>query len=135
MTETESIKRQDLDLKLKANMAHMGELTYTLQISPANVEWKYSEAEGEYRIDQYVIKGELIRQTIRNILFRNKELLVDSIKVGSKDFLFEVQVPKRIDKEKLKQVLAQITNEIKSEVVKSKTELESFKKFLEDSTF
>lgn len=135
MTETESIKRQDLDLKLKANMAHMGELTYTLQISPANVEWKYSEAEGEYRIDQYVIKGELIRQTIRNILFRNKELLVDSIKVGSKDFLFEVQVPKRIDKEKLKQVLAQITSEIKSEVVKSKTELESFKKFLEDSTF
>lgn len=135
MTETELIKRQDLDLKLKANMAHMGELTYTLQISPANVEWKYSESEGEYRIDQYVIKGELIRQTIRNILFRNKELLVDSIKVGSKDFLFEVQVPKRIDKEKLKQVLAQIANEIKSEVVKSKTELESFKKFLEDSTF
>lgn len=135
MTETESIKGQDLDLKLKANMAHVGELTYTLQVSPANVEWKYSEAEGEYRIDQYVIKGELIRQTIRNILFRNKELLVDSIKVGSKDFLFEVQVPKRIDKEKLKTVLAQIANEIKSEVVKSKTELESFKKFLEDSTF
>ncbi len=135
MTETESIKGQDLDLKLKANMAHVGELTYTLQVSPANVEWKYSEAEGEYRIDHYVIKGESIRQMIRNILFKTKELLADSIKVGSKDYLFEVQVPKRIDKEKLKQVFAQITNEIKSEVVKSKTELESFKKFLDDTTF
>lgn len=135
MTGTEPIKVQDIDLKLKANMAHVGELTYTLQVLPANVEWKYSEAEGEYRIDQYVIKGESIRQTIRNILFRNKELMADSIRVGSKDFLFEVQVPKRIDKEKLKQVFAQIANEIKSEVVKSKTELESFKKFLEDATF
>lgn len=135
MTETESIKGQDLDLKLKANMAHVGELTYTLQISPAVVEWTYMEAEGEYRIDQYVIKGDLIRQTIRNILFKNKELLVDSIKVGSRDFLFEVQVPKRIDKEKLKHVFAQIANEIKSEVVKSKTELESFKKFLDDTSF
>ena len=135
MTETESIKGQDLDLKLKANMAHVGELTYTLQVSPANVEWKYSEAEGEYRINQYVIKGESIRQMIRNILFKNKELLADSIRVGSKDYLFEVQVPKRIDKEKLKQVFAHITNEIKSEVVKSKTELESFKKFLDETTF
>ncbi len=135
MTETESIKGQDLDLKLKANMAHVGELTYTLQVSPANVEWKYLEAEGEYRIDHYMIKGDSIRQMIRNILFRNKELLADSIKVGSKDYLFEVQVPKRIDKDKLKNVFAQITNEIKSEVVKSKTELESFKKFLDDTTF
>jgi hypothetical protein len=135
MTETESLKGQDLDLKLKANMAHVGELTYTLQVSPANVEWKYSEAEGEYRIGHYVIKSDSIRQMIRNILFKNKELLADSIKVGSKDYLFEVQVPKRIDKEKLKQVFAQITNEVKSEVVKSKTELESFKKFLDDTTF
>ena len=135
MTERESPKGQDLDLKLKANMTHMGELTYTLQVSPANLEWKYSEGDAEYRIDQYVIKGDSIRQTIRNILFKNKELLVDSIKVGSKDYLFEVQVPKRIDKEKLKQVLIQIANEIKNEVVKSKTELESFKKFLDDNVF
>jgi len=135
MTETESPKGQDLDLKLKANMTHLGELTYTLQVLPANLEWKYSEADAEYRIDQYVIKSDLIRQTLRNILFKNKELLVDSIKVGSKDYLFEVQVPKRIDKERLKQVLIQIANEIKNEVVKSKTELESFKKFLDDNVF
>lgn len=135
MTETETPKGHDLDLKLKANLNHMGELNYTLQISPANLDWKYSEVDAEYRIDQYVIKSELIRQTIRNILFKNKELLVDSIKVGSKDYLFEVQVPKRIDKERLKQVLIQIANEIKNEVVKSKTEMESFKKFLEDNLF
>lgn len=135
MTETESPKGQDLDLKLKANMTHLGELNYTLQVLPANLEWKYSEADAEYRIDQYIIKSELIRQTLRNILFKNKELLVDSIKVGSKDYLFEVQVPKRIDKERLKQVLMQIANEIKNEVVKSKTELESFKKFLDDNVF
>ncbi len=134
MTETEPPKAQVLDLKLKANMAHVGEHSYTLQVLPANVEWKYSEAEGEYKIDQYVIKSDLIKQTIRNILFKNKDL-VDLQKVGSKDFLFEIQVTKRIDKEKLKQVLAQIASEIKSEVVKSKTELESFKKFLDDSTF
>jgi hypothetical protein len=135
MTETESPKGQDLDLKLKANMTHLGEMTYTLQVLPANLDWKYSEADAEYRIDQYVIKSDLIRQTLRNILFKNKELLVDSIKVGSKDYLFEVQVPKRIDKERLKQVLIQIANEIKNEVVKSKTELESFKKFLDDNVF
>jgi len=135
MTEIESPKGQDLDLKLKANLTHLGESTYTLQVFPGNLEWKYSEADAEYRIDQYVIKSDSIRQTIRNILFKNKELLVDSIKVGSKDYLFEVQVPKRIDKERLKQVLTQIAHEIKNEVVKSKTELESFKKFLEDSEF
>jgi|SRR3990170_6579872 len=135
MTETESPKGQDLDLKLKANMTHFGELNYTLQVLPANLDWKYSEVDAEYRIDQYVIKSDLIRQTLRNILFKNKELLVDSIKVGSKDYLFEVQVPKRIDKERLKQVLMQIANEIKNEVVKSKTELESFKKFLDDNVF
>ena len=135
MTEIESPKGQDLDLKLKANMTHFGGLNYTLQVLPANLDWKYSEADAEYRIDQYVIKSDLIRQTLRNILFKNKELLVDSIKVGSKDYLFEVQVPKRIDKERLKQVLIQIANEIKNEVVKSKTELESFKKFLDDNVF
>ena len=134
MTETESPKGPGLDLKLKANMTHVGEHSYTLQVLPVNVEWKYSEAEGEYRIDQYVIKSELIKQTIRNILFKNKDL-VDLQKVGSKDFLFEIQVTKRIDKEKLKNVLMQIGNELKNEVVKSKTELESFKKFLDDSLF
>ncbi len=134
MTETEPPKGPGLDLKLKANMTHMGEHSYVLQVVPANVEWKYSDPEGEYRIDQYVIKSDLIKQTIRNILFKNKDL-VDLQKVGSKDFLFEIQVTKRIDKEKLKNVLTQISNEIKSEVVKSKTELESFKKFLDESTF
>ncbi len=134
MTETELPKGQGLDLKLKANMAHIGEHSYTLQVVPANVEWKYSESDGEYRIDQYVIKSDLIKQTIRNILFKNKDL-VDLQKVGSKDFLFEIQVTKRIDKEKLKNVLTQIGNEIKSEVIKSKTEMESFKKFLDDSVF
>ncbi len=134
MTETEAPKVPGLDLKLKANIAHVGEHNYTLQVLPANVEWKYSEAEGEYKIDQYVIKSDLIKQTIRNILFKSKDL-VDLQKVGSKDFLFEIQVTKRIDKEKLKNVLTQIGNEIKNEVVKSKTEMESFKKFLDDSVF
>ena len=135
MTEKEPLKGPDIDLKLKANMTHVGELTYTLQVSPANIDWKYSEAESEYKIDQYVIKSDSIRQIIRNILFRNKELLVDSVKVGSKDYLFEVQVPKRIEKEKLKQVFSQIGNEIKNEVVKSRTEFDSFKKFIDESTF
>lgn len=134
MAEIESPKGPGLDLKLKATMTHIGEHSYTLQVSPANVEWKYSDAEGEYRIDQYVIKSDSIKQTIRNILFKSKDL-VDLQKVGSKDFLFEIQVTKGIDKEKLKNVLSLIASEIKNEVVKSKTELESFKKFLDDSVF
>jgi hypothetical protein len=134
MAEIESPKGPGLDLKLKATMTHIGENSYTLQVSPANVEWKYSDAEGEYRIDQYVIKSDSIKQTIRNILFKSKDL-VDLQKVGSKDFLFEIQVTKGIDKEKLKNVLSLIASEIKNEVVKSKTELESFKKFLDDSVF
>ncbi|VVB85129.1 Uncharacterised protein [uncultured archaeon] len=134
MTETEPQKGPGLDLKLKANLMLMGEHNYTLQVVPFNIDWKYSETDAEYRIDQYVIKSEQIKQTIRNILFKNKDL-VELQKVGSKDYLFEIQVSKRVDKEKLKTVLSQIGNEIKSEAVKGKTELDSFKKFLEDSTF
>ena len=140
MTGTETPKAEtpkgpNIDLKLKAKMVNVGELNYTLQLIPSNIEWKYSEAEAEYKIDQYIIKSDNIKQIIRNLLFKNKELLMDSVKVGSKDFLFEVQVPKRIEKEKLKQVFAQIANEIKSEVVKSRTELESFKKLIDESEF
>lgn len=134
MTETEPQKGQGPDLKLKANLILMGEHSYTLQVVPFNVDWKYSETDGEYRIDQYVIKSDLVKQTIRNILFKNKDL-VELQKVGSKDYLFEIQVSKRVDKDKLRNVLSQIGAEIKSELMKGKTELDAFKKFLEESTF
>ncbi|MCZ7362034.1 MAG: hypothetical protein O8C58_01635 [Candidatus Methanoperedens sp.] len=127
--------KAEIDLKLKAKMTHMGELTYTLQASPSNIEWKYSEPESEYTLMDYKFKADALRQIVRNVSFKHKELMVDSIRSGSKEFLFELQVPKRVDKEKLKQMFTQIANEIKNEIAKSRSELESFNKFLEDSEF
>ncbi len=125
----------EIELKLKAKMTHMGELTYTLAVSPANIEWKYSEPDSEYTLFDYKFKGDAIRQIVRNVSFKHKELMVDSIRVGSKEFLFELQVPKRVDKEKLKQMFSLIANEIKNEIIKSRSELDSFNKFLDESEF
>ena len=125
----------EIELKLKAKMAHTGELSYTLQVSPANIEWNYSEPESEYTLFGYKFKSDAIRQIVRNVSFKHKELMVDSIRVGSKDFLFELQVPKRVDKEKLKQMFSLIANEIKNEITKSRSELDSFNKFLDESEF
>ncbi len=135
MTETEPVKKAETELKLKAKMTHMDEMNYTLQVSPVNGPWRYSEAESEYKISEYLFKSEDIRQIVRNVLFKYKEILVDSVKVGSKEYLFEIQVPKRMEKEKLKLMFTQITTEIKNEISKSRTELETFKKFLEDTEF
>ena len=134
MIETE-LKTIDIDLRLKAKMIHSNDLYYTLAISPSNPEWKYSETDMEYNLFDYKFKSEHIRQIVRNVLFKYKEMPVDSIKVGSKDFLFEVQVPKRVDKERMKLMFSQIGNEIKNEIIKCRTELDSFKRFVEDSEF
>ena len=134
MTETE-LKTIDIDLKLKAKMMNTDDLYYTLQLSPSNPEWKYSESDAEYKLFDYKFKSEHIRQIVRNVLFKYKEMPVDSIKLGSKDFLFEVQVPKRVDKERMKMMFSQIGNEIKNEIIKCRTELDSFKRFVEDSEF
>jgi len=134
MTETE-LKTIDIDLRLKAKMMRTDDLYYTLALSPSNPEWKYSEPDTEYNLFDYKFKGEHIRQIVRNVLFKYKEMPVDSIKVGSKDFLFEVQVPKRVDKERMKLMFSQIGNEIKNEIIKSRTELDSFKRFVEESEF
>ncbi len=131
----EEIKKPETELKLKAKMTHMDEMNYTLQVFPVNVNCKYSESESEYKISDHAFKSEDVRQIVRNVLFKYKEILVDSVKVGSKDYLFEMQVPKRMEKEKLRQIFSQITTEIKNEISKSRTELESFKKFLEDTEF
>lgn len=134
MTEDE-LKKPETELKLKAKMTNIDKMNYTLQVFPVNVTCRYSESESEYKISDHAFKSEDVRQIVRNVLFKYKEILVDSVKVGSKDYLFEIQVPKRMEKEKLKQMFAQITTEIKNEISKSRTELESFKKFLEDTEF
>lgn len=135
MNALETLKKPEIELKLKAKMTHASELTYTLAVCPANIEWKYSEPESEYTLFDYKFKSDAIRQIVRNVSFKHKELMVDSIRVGSKEFLFELQIPKRVDKEKLKQMFSQIASEIKNEITKSRSELESFNKFLEESEF
>jgi len=135
MTEPESQKEIEMNIKLKAKMTSADDLNYTIQVFPLNIEWKYIESDSEYKLHQYRFKAETIRQIVRNVLFKYKEIMIGSIKVGSKDYLFEVQVPKRIDTEKLKQMFTQIAGEINHEIQKSRTELASFKQFLEESEF
>jgi len=135
MTEPELIKEPEINIKLKAKMATADDLNYTIQVYPSNLEWSYFEQDSEYKLQGYRFKTESIRQTVRNVLFKFKEIMIGSIKVGSKEYLFEVQVPKRIDTEKLKLMFTQIANEINHEIQKSKTELASFKQFLEESEF
>lgn len=133
--ESETLKGTDIELKLKAKMVDADEQNFTLQVYPLNIEWKYLEAESEYLIKDTNFKIESIRQIVRNVLLKYKEFMYSSVKVGSKDYLFEVQVPKGVDTEKLKNVFTQIANEIKNEISKSKSKLEHFKKFLEDTEF
>lgn len=134
-SESETSKGTDIELKLKAKMVDADEQNFTLQVYPLNIEWKYLEAESEYLIKDTNFKIESIRQIVRNVLLKYKEFMYSSVKVGSKDYLFEVQVPKGVDTEKLKNVFTQIANEIKNEISKSKSKLEHFKKFLEDTEF
>lgn len=135
MTEPESPKETEIYIKLKAKMTAADDLNYTIQVYPNNIDWKYIEEDSEYKLHEYRFKAESIRQTVRNVLFKYKEIMIGTIKVGSKDYLFEVQVPKRIDTEKLKQMFTQIAGEINHEIQKSRTELASFKQFLDQSEF
>lgn len=135
MTETISPKETEINIKLKAKMTTADDQNYTIQVYPMNIDWKYIEQDSEYKLHEYRFKAETIRQIVRNVLFKFKEIMIGSIKVGAKDFLFEVQVPKRIDTEKLKQMFTQIASEINHEVQKSRTELASFKQFLDESEF
>lgn len=135
MTEPVATKDTEINVKLKAKMASADDLNYTIQVYPSNLEWNYFEQDSEYKLHGYRFKAESIRQIVRNVLFKYKEIMIGSIKVGSKDFLFEIQVPKRIDTEKLKQMFTQIAGEINHEIQKSRTELASFKQFLDESEF
>ena len=135
MTEAISPKETEINIKLKAKMHSADDLNYTIQVYPINIDWKYIEQDSEYKLHEYRFKAETIRQIVRNVLFKFKEIMIGSIKVGAKDFLFEVQVPKRIDTEKLKQMFTQIASEVNHEIQKSRTELASFKQFLEESEF
>ncbi len=135
MTEPEATKDTEINVKLKAKMASADELDYTIQVYPSNLEWAYLEQDSEYKLHGYRFKAESIRQIVRNVLFKFKEIMIGSIRVGSKDFLFEIQAPKRIDTEKLKEMFTQIAGEINHEMQKSRTELASFKQFLDESEF
>jgi hypothetical protein len=135
MTEAISPKETEINIKLKAKMTSADDLNYTIQVYPMNIDWKYIEQDSEYKLHEYRFKAETIRQIVRNVLFKFKEIMIGSIKVGGKDFLFEVQVPKRIDTEKLKQMFTQIASEVNHEIQKSRTELASFKQFLDESEF
>ena len=135
MTEPEVLKETDINIKLKAKMVSADDLNYTLQVYPNNIDWKYIESDSEYKIHEFRFNAESIRQIVRNVLFKYKEIMIGSIKVGAKDYLFEVQVPKRIDTEKLKQMFTQIGTELNREIQKSRTELASFKQFLDECEF
>lgn len=125
----------ELDLKLKARLGGVDDLNYTLQVYPSNVEWKYLESEGEYAILGHKFKNETIRQIVRNVLLKSKDMIVGSIRTGSKDFLFEVQTPKGTHTDKIKDVFSLVTSNLKNEISRSRVETETFKKFLDDSEF
>jgi len=135
MTDPEASKGPEINIKLKAKMTSSDDLNYTLAVFPNNIDWKYIEQDSEYKIHEYRFKAEFIRQIVRNVLFKFKEIMIGTIKVGSKDYLFEVQVPKRMDTENLKKMFTQIATEINSEIQKSRTELASFKQFLDVNEF
>ncbi|HEY9205121.1 MAG TPA: hypothetical protein VIO58_04295 [Candidatus Methanoperedens sp.] len=133
MNGSEFLTETQIDLKLKARLINVDELNYTIQVYPINGEWKYSEPE--YIIHDHRFKNDSIRQIIRNVVLKYKDFIYGSIKVGSKDYLFEVQVPKGFDTENLKNIITQIGNEIKNEILKSQNEIETFKRFLEETEF
>ncbi len=135
MAELISLNQAKMELKLKARMTNIDESSYTIQVYPVNIDWGYSEAGSEYIIHEHRFKSDSIRQIIRNVVLKYKEFMYGSIKVGSKEYLFEVQIPKGFDNENLRQIITQIGNEIKNEIVKSENEIETFKKFLEETEF
>ncbi len=135
MTEPESLRETEMKLKLKAKMVAADEQKYTLQVYPINVEWSYLEPESEYKISTYSFINDSIKKTVRNALSRYKELMIGSIKVGSKEYLFEVQIPKGFDTNNLKLVFTHITDEINDEISRNKNEIKSFTKFLEETEF
>ncbi|VVB93324.1 Uncharacterised protein [uncultured archaeon] len=121
------------ELKLKARMTNVDELNYTIQVYPLNIEWKY--ADPEYIINEHRFKNDSVRQIIRNVVLKYKDFMYGTIKVGSKDYLFEVQVPKGFDTGNLKEIITQIGTEIKDEIMKNENEIETFRKFLEETEF
>ncbi|MCZ7357076.1 MAG: hypothetical protein O8C66_13760 [Candidatus Methanoperedens sp.] len=131
----ESPRETEKGLKLKAKMVNTDDLNYTFQVYPVNVDWTYSELESAYRILDFKFKNDSMRQIVRNVLLKYKEPYCDSIRVGSKEYIFEVQISKGIDTDKLKDIFTQIANELKSDISSSKSELESVQKFLEDTEF
>jgi len=135
MTEPESLKEAEIKLKLKAKMVTADEQKYTLQVYPINVEWNYSEPESEYKINAYSFKNDSIRKIVRDALSRYKELMIGSLKVGSKEYLFEVHIPKGFETNNLKQTFNHIADEINNEITRSKSEIKSFTKFLEETEF
>jgi len=135
MTEPESLKEAEIKLKLKAKMVTADEQKYTLQVYPINVEWNYSEPESEYKINAYSFKNDSIRKIVQDALSRYRELMIGSLKVGSKEYLFEVQIPKGFETNNLKQTFNHIADEINNEITRSKSEIKSFTKFLEETEF
>ncbi len=135
MIDPESSRETEIKLKLKAKMVTANEQKYTLQVYPINVEWQYLEPESEYRINAYSFKNDSIKKTVRNALSRYQELMIGSIKVGSKDYLFEVQIPKGFETNNIKQIFTHITDDINNEITRYKNEIKSFTKFLEETEF
>ena len=135
MIDPESSKETETKLKLKAKMVTADEQKYTLQVYPINVEWQYLEPESEYRISAYSFKNDSIKKTVRNALSRYQELMIGSIKVGSKEYLFEVQIPKGFETNNIKQIFTHITDDINNEITRHKNEIKSFTKFLEETEF
>ncbi len=125
----------EVELKLKAKIVNMDDLNYTIQVYPVNVDWKYSEPDSAYVILDHKFKNDTIRQIARNIFLKYKEPCCDLIKVGSKDYIFEAQFSKGIETETLKQIFSHIANELKTEISRSRSRIESVKKFLEESEF
>ncbi|MCZ7383627.1 MAG: hypothetical protein O8C63_02635 [Candidatus Methanoperedens sp.] len=135
MVDPESSKTNETKLKLKAKMVTADEQKYTLQVYPINVEWQYLEPESVYRIDAYSFKNDSIKKTVRDALSRYQELMIGSIKVGSKEYLFEVQIPKGFETNNIKQIFTHITDDINNEISRYKNEIKSFTKFLEETEF
>jgi hypothetical protein len=131
----ESPKEAEKELKLKAKMVNTDEINYTFQVYPVNVDWTYSEPESAYRIHELKFKNDSMRQIVRNVLLKYKETFCDSIRVGSKEYIFEVQISKGIETDKLREIFTQIANEIKADLSRSKSKVESVQKFLEETEF
>src|SRR5574341_167537 len=125
----------EVELKLKAKIVNMDDLNYTIQVYPVNVDWKYSEPDSSYTILDHKFRNDTIRQIVRNVFLKYKEPCCDLIKVGSREYLFEAPFTKGIETETLKQLFTHVANEIKNEIWRSRSKLESVKKFLEESEF